>query len=66
MNNNILVYLTVRKPQCEAFLATFRLFHVQNVVEWTLMMINHLCFLHQKAEIHSFAVTLISAIYEEY
>ena len=53
-------------PQCEAFFATFRLLHVQNVEEWALMKINQFCFLHQKAEIHSFAVTLISAILEEY
>ena len=42
-------------PQCEAFLADFRLLHIQNVVEWALMKINQFCFLHQKAEMHSFA-----------
>ena len=53
-------------PQCEAFLAYFPLLHVQNVEEWVLMKINQFCFLHQKAEMHSFAAKLILDISEEY
>ena len=50
---------------CEAFLADFRLLHIQNVGEWALMKINQLCFLHQKAEMHGFAAKFISDISEE-
>ena len=35
-------------PQCEAFLANFRLLRVQNVVESALMKINHFCFCCRK------------------
>ena len=53
-------------PQCEAFLADFRLLHIQNVEEWALIEIKQFCFLFQKAEMHSFAVKLILDIWEEY
>ena len=46
-------------PQCEAFLADFRLLYVQNVAEWALMKINQSCFLRQKAEMRSFAAKFI-------
>ena len=62
MNESIKFFFTVR----EAFLATFWLFHVQNVVEWALMKINHFCFLLQEAEMHSFAAKFILDISEEY
>ena len=66
------IYLTVQKllmkafhffnsvwPLSEAFLADFRLLHVQNVAEWALMKINQSCFLRQKAEMRSFAAKFI-------
>ena len=52
-------------PKCEAFFADFRLLHIQKVGEWALMKINQFCFLHQKAEMHSFAAKFILDISEE-
>ena len=54
------------QPQCEAFFADFRHLHVQNVEEWALIKIKQFCFLFQKADMHSFAATLILAILKEY
>ena len=50
--------------QCEAFLADFRLLHVQNVEEYWIGSNKDKMFL--KAEMHSFAAKLILAILEEY
>ena len=60
-----LIFFNSAWPQCEAFLANFRLLRVQNVVEWALMKINHFCFLLQEAEMHSFAAKFILDISEE-
>ena len=38
------------------YLATFRLFHVQNVEYWPIIKINQFCFLLQKAEMHTVAL----------
>ena len=61
-----LVFLNSAWPQCEAFIADFRLFHIQNVEEWALIEIKQFCFLFQKAEMNSFAAMSILAILEEY
>ena len=55
MNKNSYLFLTVRDHSARP-LADFRLLHIQNVVEWVLMKKNQFCFLHQKAEMHSFVV----------
>ena len=64
MNESIFFYSVW--PQGKAFLGTFLLLHIQNVVDWALLEIKQFCFLFQKAEMHSFTVKLILDILDEY
>ena len=60
-----LIFFNSAWPQCETFLADFRLLNIQNVEEWALMKIYQFCFLHQKAEMHGFAAKFILDVSEE-
>ena len=62
MNESSYLFLTVRDHSARP---DFRLLHIQNIVERALMKINQFCFLHQKAEMHSFAAKFILDISEE-